>query len=183
MRMYESLRRDLPMPLVGFEDEVSEWCNAYVGTHKDVDLVEVNLEVAVYWFDLVFERVVIAYGVSSVPDAPRDVARIRRFPDVSIGVNKTMGENSFEADRGHFLSHAAGGELDINLFPQRRELNRGWSSAGKHFRRMEKIAAENPGTFHFHRALYDDDTWIPATLEYGVLKDDREWLIERFANK
>jgi hypothetical protein len=146
------------MPLVRFEDEISKWCDEYVGTHKDVDLVEINLEAAVYWFDLVYERVVIAYGVSSVPDAPRDVARIRRFPNVSIGVNKTMGEVSFEADRGHFLSHTAGGELDVNLFPQRREVNRGWSSSGKLFRRMEKVAAENPGTFHFHRALYDDDT-------------------------
>src|ERR1019366_8678581 len=102
---------------------------------------------------------------------------------VSVGVNLVMGDQAFPVDRGHFLSHAAGGELDINLFPQRRELNRGWSPQGKVFRQMERSVANNPGTFHFHRALYDDDTWIPCRLEYGVLENDLEWWITRFINK
>ena len=59
---------------------------------------------------------------------------MRRFPDVDVGVNAVLGAEAFAADKGHLLSHASGGELDINLFPHRRELNRGWSEEGKLFR-------------------------------------------------
>jgi hypothetical protein len=94
-------------------------------------LLEINLVTAVYWFDRTDERAVIAYGISTKPEKPRDLSRMRRFPDVSVGVNRVMGDLAFPVDRGHLISHAAGGELDINLFPQRRELNRGWSEEGK----------------------------------------------------
>ena len=81
------------------------------------------------------------------------------------------------------MGHASGGQLDINLFPHRRELNRGWSAEGKVFRALEKYVADNPGTFFYHRPIYDDDSWIPATLEYGVLKENKVWCVEAFANK
>lgn len=138
-----------------------------------------------YWFDQAdrYERVVLAYGISTKPTTGRDASRMRRFPDVNVGVRANLGGSSFDADRGHFLSHASGGALDINLFPQRRELNRGWSAEGKTFRRMEACVAARPGTFHFHRAFYDDDTWIPDRLQYGVLTDDHSWWVENFANK
>lgn len=47
---------------------------------------------------------------------------------------------------------------------------------------MERRVAHHPDTFHFHRARYDDDTWIPNTLQYGVLREDETW-IEDFQNK
>lgn len=34
-------------------------------------------------------------------------------------------------DRGHFIAHLSGGPIDINLFPQRRDINRGWSVENK----------------------------------------------------
>lgn len=37
--------------------------------------------------------------------------------------------------------------------------------------------------FVYHPPRYDDTTWIPNTLEYGVLRDDRDWGIESFHNK
>ena len=181
--IFETIGRIMPEALQHFESEVARWCDEYSDEYRDADLLEIDLVTAVYWFDRTLERVVVAYGVSTVPEAPRDTNRLRRFPDVSIGVGRAMGEDAFAADRGHFLSHAAGGELDINLFPQRRELNRGWSSQGKVFRQMERSAANHPGTFHFHRAQYDDDTWIPSSLKYGVLQNDLEWWIEDFVNK
>ncbi len=94
-----------------------------------------------------------------------------------------IGPDADEFDRGHFLGHASGGELDINLFPQDRRLNRGWSEEGKLFRKMESHAASHPGTFFFHGAVYADDSWVPDRLEYGVLLDDREWWIETFHNR
>ena len=90
---------------------------------------------------------------------------------------------AFIADKGHYLGHASGGQLDINLFPHRRELNRGWSDEGKLFRVMEKYVADNQGTFFYHRPIYNDALWIPAALEYGVLKKHKSWCVETFANK
>lgn len=80
------------------------------------------------------------------------------------------------------FAHASGGELDINLFPQRRDLNRGWSAEGKRFRRMEKWVAKRPGTFHVHRPLYADESWVPAWLEYAVWREGA-WWVERFDNR
>jgi hypothetical protein len=181
--IYASAGLPLPDVLRSFEREVDSWCDDYVSQHQRAVLLEVNLVTAVYWFDRTDERVVVAYGLSTRPEKPRDLSRMRRFPNVSIGVNRVMGDLAFPVDRGHFISHAAGGELDINLFPQRRELNRGWSEEGKLYRKMERLAAHHPGTFHFHRARYDDDTWIPSTLQYGVLGEDETWWIEDFENK
>jgi hypothetical protein len=76
---------------------------------------------------------------------------MRGFPDVSLSVRSALGERAFLADRGHFLGHASGGQLDVNLFPRSRTLNRGWSEQGKIYRRMERFVAANLGTFFYHR--------------------------------
>ena len=134
-------------------------------------------------FTLMHERVVFAYAVSTPALTRRDGSRIKGFPNINASVKATLGNAAFIADKGHFLGHASGGQLDINLFPHRRELNRGWSAEGKVFRTLEKYVADNPGTFFYHRPIYDDDSWIPATLEYGVLKENKVWCVETFANK
>jgi hypothetical protein len=143
----------------------------------------VNLDFAVFVFDHHDERVTLAYAVSVEQLHPRDVARIRGFPDVNFTVRRVLGESAFPADRGHFLGHASGGALDINLFPQHRDLNRGWSAEGKRFRAMERFVAAHPGTFFYHRPIYKDDTWIPALLEYAVLRDGSQWWTDTFHNK
>lgn len=43
--------------------------------------------------------------------------------------------------------------------------------------------AGSPGTFHYHRALYTDESWVPRRLEYGVLLDDGEWWVATFDNR
>jgi hypothetical protein len=48
---------------------------------------------------------------------------------------------------------------------------------------MERFVAEHPDTFFFHRPCYDDPTWVPLSLEYGVLLDDAKWWVEVFRNK
>ncbi len=173
----------VPGALDEWEDNVDRWCEEYRLAFDAAELVEVNLKSAIYVFDRTHERVVVAYGIGSTPPNDRDHNRMRRFPDPNVGVAVHLGDGAFAADRGHFLSHGSGGELDINLFPHRRELNRGWSAEGKTFRVMEGYVAKRPGTFHAHRAIYDDETWIPAILEYGVLVDDATWWVETFANK
>jgi hypothetical protein len=94
-----------------------------------------------------------------------------------------LGPDAKPSDRGHFLGHASGGDLDINLFPHARALNRGWPSEGKEFRRLERLAAEQEGAFFFHRPLYRDASWIPSALEYGVLAVAVHSVRGAFANR
>jgi hypothetical protein len=122
------------------------------------------------------DRVVAVFGRSNPGPEKRDASRMRGFLGASAEV---FGEN---VDKGHFMGHALGGGLDVNLFPQRREINRGWSKRGKVFRAMECYCAEHPGTFCFSRPLYDDRSWWPCTIEYGLLTEEGTWWVERFEN-
>ncbi|MBS4096187.1 MAG: hypothetical protein KGZ83_05035 [Sulfuricella sp.] len=127
--------------------------------------------------DKVDDRLVAAYGLSATRSHERDKARIQGFLGGGIDV---PGKGKF--DKGHALAHAMGGGLDVNLFPQRPELNRGKSKAGRLFRKMERHAGDNPGSFVFMRLIYSDDSWVPASLEYGILLPDGELWVEWFEN-
>lgn len=123
------------------------------------------------------DRLVVAYGRSAGPLGARDASRMKGFLGGGIEI---PGKGTF--DKGHAMAHASGGGLDVNLFPQRRELNRGWSADGKVYREMERYCAEHPGTFAFSRLIYTDLTWVPAKVEYGVLEDDSRLWVEEFLN-
>lgn len=89
-------------------------------------------------------------------------------------------------DKGHFIAHSIGGAVDraeINIFTQRRDLNRGWSEEGKTFRAMEEYCLERPGTFCFARPLYSDGSSRPTFLEFGLCKSDGTLWVERFDNR
>jgi hypothetical protein len=120
------------------------------------------------------DRVVAAYGLSRAPEAKRDASRIRGFGDI--------GGRKGAADKGHLMAHSMGGSLDINVFPQRPEVNRGRSAEGKRYRAMERYAATHPGTCVFSRLIYGDDSWVPRALEYGILLPDPRLWVERFPN-
>jgi hypothetical protein len=181
--LFKRANRTLPSALAEWENRVDGWCDGYNAKFPHANLSEINLDLAVFMFDHVSERVILAYALSIEQLTKRDSSRMRGFPDVNVSVRKVVGENAFNADKGHFLGHASGGILDINLFPQRRELNRGWSPEGKRFRKMERYVAEHPGKFFYHRAIYNDETWIPYCLEYGVLCGDTRWWVDTFRNK
>jgi hypothetical protein len=182
-KLFEHAGRPAPVALSDWEDRVTAWCDEYLDQYDGTELSEMNLGYAVFIFDHKWERVILAYALSIEQLMKRDSIRMRGFPDPNVSAQRVLGEKAFRADKGHFLGHASGGELDINLFPQRRELNRGWSAEGKQFRSMERYVAEHPGTFFYHRPIYDDETWVPCWLEYGVLEDDMRWRIAKFANK
>ena len=181
--LYQRSGRAVPAALGDWNTRVDDWCDQYEAQAGGAEISEINLDFAVYLFDHVAERVVLAYALSVEQLHRRDTSRMAGFPNVNAGVRAVLGEKAFVADKGHFLGHASGGILDINLFPQRRELNRGWSAEGKRFRAMERYVAEHPGVFFCHRPIYDDDAWIPERLEYGVLREDREWWTDTFQNK
>lgn len=182
-RLFDHAHKTLSNAVNGWEDLVSSWDEDYYVRFPDAQLTETHLDFAVFEFDHTFERVTLAYALSIEQLMRRDVSRMRGFPNVNQGVRGALGDKAFTADKGHFLGHASGGILDINLFPQRRELNRGWSVEGKRFRSMERFVADHSGTFFYHRPQYDDESWIPCRLEYGVLVDDVRWWVDAFQNK
>ena len=96
------------------------------------------------------------------------------------GTEKRWGR---QFDKGHFIAHYLGGGTQLNLFAQRRDLNRGWSSAGKLYREMEDYCFEHPGTLCFHRPIYLDDNARPAALDFGLLRDDGRIWVARFDNQ
>ena len=183
LQLFECAGRGIPQALGDWEARVTAWCHEYRIRFRGALLSEINLEFAIFLFDHSLERVTLAYALSVEQLMKRDRTRMRGFPNVNISVRRVLGEKAFAVDRGHFLGHASGGILDINLFPQRRDLNRGWSREGKQFRRMERYVTNHHGTFFYHRPLYDDDTWIPHLLEYGLLIGGANWCIETFQNK
>lgn len=180
--LFSQQHRCIPPPLKDWDFRVADWCNNYREQHGQAQIVEIPIDSGVFIFDLHFERVILAYALSIKQEQERDTSRMRGFPNVNASFQKTQRGADQVADKGHFLSHASGGGLDINLFPHERHLNRGWSEAGKRFRAMEKHTARHPGTFYFHRACYEDDSWVPAQLHYGVLKDESEWWEDTFDN-
>ena len=159
---YEHAGRPIPPALADWEDRVTAWCDDYGDIFPGAELSEINLDFAVFVFDHTLERVTLAYAVCVEQLMKRDKSRMQGFPNPNVSARRVLGKKAFRADKGHFLGHASGGILDINLFPQRRELkkNRGWSAEGKEFRRMESYVAQHPGIFFYHRPIYDDDTWV-----------------------
>lgn len=125
-------------------------------------------------------RLVAVSGCSAPQKKKRDDYRLKGWVGAT---EKTFGGGW---DKGHFIAHSIGGAVDqaeVNVFVQRRDLNRGWSTAGKRFREMEKYCELNPGTFCFSRPIYFDQTARPALVEFGVLRGNREFWIESFENR
>ncbi len=120
------------------------------------------------------DRVVAAYGLSRSAEGKRDASRIRGFGPI--------GRDKGATDKGHLMAHSMGGSLDINVFPQRPEVNRGRTAEGKRYRSMERYAAKHPGSFVFSRLIYGDETWVPQALEYGILLPEPRLWVERFPN-
>ena len=72
--------------------------------------------------------------------------------------------------------------MEINLFPQKRHINRGWSEFGKKYRQMEKYIATNPGTFVFSRPINNDFTERPVLLEFRFVTTDGDFFSDFFEN-
>lgn len=125
---------------------------------------------------IIESRVIGVLGRSHPTSVTRDAGRLKGW----VGpTEKYLGENT---DKGHFIAHTIGGGLEVNIFAQRRDINRGWSARGKIFRSMEKYCARHAGTFCFNRPLYSDETSRPCLIEFGVLLESGELWVEKFEN-
>jgi len=130
-------------------------------------------------YSLIEDRLVAVQGLSAPEAGARDDYRLRGW----VGPTEKIYGRLY--DKGHFIAHSLGGAVDrleLNVFVQRRNLNRGWSAEGKRYRAMEKHCLAQPGTFCFSRPLYRDQTSRPAFLEFGLIKDTGEFWVETFDN-
>lgn len=124
------------------------------------------------------ERIVGVYGRISRTNTMRDSSRMKGFIGQFTKLDKYK-----DFDKGHFISHKINGNLDQNLYPQLKELNRGWSKQGKLFRSMERYSEQNPDAFLFTRPIYTDLSWIPRFIDYGIFTKEFGLLLNRFDNK
>lgn len=125
-------------------------------------------------------RLVVACGRSAPSDRVRDDYRLRGW------VGPTERAFGRQWDKGHYIAHSLGGAVEgveANVFVQRRDLNRGWSSEGKRFRQMEKYCFENAGTLCFARPIYADGTSRAFWLEFGLIRREGELWVECFDNR
>ena len=164
------------------------WCDAYRRmTAQLPQLLTVTDGGYQYIFDLVatgsgsqaHDRVVVCWGRAHAPQGNRDADRMSGF----IGSSASLDANTLR-DKGHMMSHGTGGGLDINLYPQRRDLNQRRKSnpASYVYAAMEKYTREHQDIFYFNRLLYNDHTWIPRWIEFGLVKLDGSLWVEVFDN-
>lgn len=125
-------------------------------------------------------RVVAFFGISDTNINQINRSRMKRSWGKTSETFAPFGKNF---DKGHFIAPGFGGPIDVNLFPQRRDVNRGWSDEGKKFRAMEHFVATHPGTLVFARPLYNDFTVCPDQLEYGYFDKSLSLCIEIFPNR
>jgi hypothetical protein len=168
-----------------------KWQQVYIATSNHVaNLVRYNFRTFTYYFDLYS-------GLEAMGDVPFDQSTQDRVVGVlgtsapakrsRTGRRRSWGDPPEELvgperDKGHFMAHAIGGGLEVNVFSQDRSLNRGWSEQGKVYREMEKYCYTHPGTFCFSRPVYTDGSSVPRWLEFGLMRDDGSLWIEVFDN-
>jgi hypothetical protein len=126
-------------------------------------------------------RIVAVHGFSRPVADAREHARLRYHGNSYI---REFGENRKDApfDKGHFIGHKLGGQIDNGIFAQRRDVNRGWQPHTG-FYQMERYAQANPGVFVFCRPIYGDGSSCPFYIEYGILRTDKTWWVEVFPNR
>ena len=168
----------------------TRWWDVYRAQTPGASAQAVELGTFTYLYDFAGEsapnstadrasRVVVAFGSSSPSSESRDDSRLKGW------LGRTTDRFGGGFDKGHFIAHSIGGRVDrseLNVFQQRRDTNRGWSSEGKAYVEMEKYCAQNPGTFLFSRPIYGDSSDHPMALEYGVLKANGTLLVRCFEN-
>lgn len=151
----------------------------YRCSNPSSELVELDHGPALYLFDAAgtpqAERTVAVIAHPVRPVADRDVSYQRGHPlPDKIAVRSV--------DRGHLVAFSAGGLFGPNLIVQDRALNRGWSTAGKAYRALERAAVAAPGSLMIILCHYCDDTATPEFVELAVV-DGPEPMVQRFRNR
>jgi hypothetical protein len=132
------------------------------------------------------DRIVAVHGFSHAIHQRRRDSLMRKHPLGPVEFMRTHSDPSYSSqnryDKGHFIGHALGGLLHINLFPQSKRINRGWSELGKLYRQMERYCEMKPGTYCFSRPIYVGYSGHPRIIEFGALKKDGTLWVNQFPN-
>lgn len=145
-----------------------------------IDHIWENVEAKDINKELPETRVIAFFGISNSNIVKENIYRRR------IGWGATtlaFSQYGGPYDKGHFIAHGFGGPVDVNIFPQRRDINRGWSTEGKRYREMERYVAAHPGTLVFSRPIFQDLTDCPFFLEYGYFDKKLKLHTETFPNR
>lgn len=130
--------------------------------------------------DILESRTVAAFGISNTSINQNNRKTMRAWLGATSQAFAQYGPNY---DKGHFIAHGFGGPIDVNLFPQRRDINRGWYEEGRPYRTMERYVAANPGTFVFSRPIYNDLSFCPHMIEFGYCTTELEFTVRQFPNR
>ena len=172
---------------------VNSWIQAYEAAVGSANIHLIDRNTFTYVFDFAQEhrwpsrpvcnrdsRTVAVIGFSAKGLEARDDYRLKGWVG---GTTRRFGANF---DKGHFIAHSIGGRVDrseMNVFAQRRDLNRGWSTEGREYVAMERYCARHPGVLAFSRPIYGDSTDRPAFVEFGILRQNGSWWIRVFDNR
>lgn len=118
-------------------------------------------------------RLIATWGTTDSTYRFGDRRTLRRFPLPDAG----------GLDRGHLIPLSAGAGDYVNLIPQNSRLNRGWSSAGKKWRALERSIVDDVGAFVFVAAYYNDETDIPDAFDYVVVHTNGRQQFHSFSNR
>lgn len=132
------------------------------------------------------DRIVAVHGRSQPQKKKRTDHLMRKHPLGPAGFIRTHSAEPSKLtaiyDKGHFIGHAIGGALHINLFPQTKEINRGWSKEGKKYTEMERYCRRHSLTYCFSRPIYSGYSAHPEIIEFGVLRHDGTLWVNQFTN-
>ncbi|WP_460450327.1 DNA/RNA non-specific endonuclease [Alsobacter sp. SYSU BS001988] len=122
-------------------------------------VVHATIEGFSYLFDLDFERLIAAWGISRGRNPnPRDPGRMAGHPQSAGPLHH----------RGHAIAHSLGGGADINIVPQWARHNVGG------FRSLEIAAVDTPGALYFTYWIYGvRQLQTPIRVEQGLLVADQ----------
>jgi len=122
------------------------------------------------------DRILVAYGRSN----GANVTGRRRSHHSLLG--EAAAQFGEERSKPYLPGAVLGGDFDISLYPQQRDLDNERSPDGRAYRAMVKYCTDHPETFCFSRPLYMSRSWCPAAVEHGLLQRDGTFWIRRFRN-
>ena len=123
------------------------------------------------------DRIIVAYGRSTAVTGRKDNGTKRNLLGSAAA---RFGDNT---ERPYLPGEFLGGELDISLYPQYRNLDHERSADSRVYRAMKKYCSEHLGTFCFSRLIYTSRSWRPAAVEHGLLRDDGTFWVRKFKNE
>lgn len=123
------------------------------------------------------DRIIVAYGRSTAVTGRKGNGTKRNL------LGSAAARFGDKTERPYLPGEFLGGELDISLYPQYRNLDHERSADSRVYRAMKKYCSEHLGTFCFSRLIYTSRSWRPAAIEHGLLRRDGTFWVRKFKNE